>query len=275
MGLALAGAISGAGEAMGKGLLTLESGFIQSGLMKEREELEQKRLEKTFAHTERMANIAEERAAGREKRQFEHAEKLQGENLTAQREMNQARIGAGLVEKGMEVGSRKDLQTGELGVKREELTQRDKHHTEDLGQKGEQFKEELGERKTKNKQDYELGKGKIANERQHYKDWKEVYGKYADARMTKAEGGSGEKGDGSRSAVQYLGQIRQQIASLESARKSAAEDFNQARVDQIDSMLEDAWGEYQAVQEHVKGKLGIGAAPAPQGIVDPRKVPKQ
>jgi hypothetical protein len=278
MGLALAGALSGMGEGLGRGLFAMEQGFIQQGLMQEREKLEQARLEKTFAHTERMADIAESRAAGREQRQMTHAENLQAGQIASNERLNQERIGAGLTEKGMDVQSRKELQAGDLAQKDKELTQRGELATAELGQKKELATAELGQRKSEKEGELALGKSKLANEKQHYKDWKDVYSQYAQARMTKAEGGGSEKSSGHRDALNYLGQLRQQIAGLEKSRAAAAEDFNQARLDQIDSMLEDAYTEYQAVQGHVKSQIGIPGAPktgGPGGIVDPRKVQKK
>lgn len=64
-GLALAGMISGAGQAMGQGLVNMQQGFIQSGLLKERDEMENKRMLLTF----------------------EHAEKLQGQKIAAEQSM--------------------------------------------------------------------------------------------------------------------------------------------------------------------------------------------
>jgi hypothetical protein len=100
--LALAGAISGMGEGLGRGLFAMEQGFIQQGLMQEREKLEQARLDKTFAHAEGMEAMRATHAAG-----------LQQERIKADREMNQERMGAGLVEKGMGIQGQKDMQATE------------------------------------------------------------------------------------------------------------------------------------------------------------------
>jgi len=64
--LALAGAISGAGEAAGKALQTAQAGWIQSELLKERDRMEIRRLE-----------LMEQSATSREKRGYAHTETLE------------------------------------------------------------------------------------------------------------------------------------------------------------------------------------------------------
>lgn len=63
-GLALAGALSGMGQGLQQGLVNMQNGFIQSGLLKERDEMENKRLQLTFEHQEKLQTekIASDRA---------------------------------------------------------------------------------------------------------------------------------------------------------------------------------------------------------------------
>lgn len=63
-GLALAGAISGMGQGLQQGLVNMQQGFIQSGLLKERDEMENKRMLLTFEHAEKLqaGKIASEQA---------------------------------------------------------------------------------------------------------------------------------------------------------------------------------------------------------------------
>lgn len=63
-GLALAGAISGMGQGLQQGLVNMQQGFIQSGLLKERDEMENKRMLLTFEHQEKLQTekIASDRA---------------------------------------------------------------------------------------------------------------------------------------------------------------------------------------------------------------------
>jgi len=63
-GLALAGALSGMGQGLQQGLVNMQNGFIQSGLLKERDEMEDKRMRLTFEHQEKLQTekIASDRA---------------------------------------------------------------------------------------------------------------------------------------------------------------------------------------------------------------------
>lgn len=63
-GLALAGAMAGAGQGINQGLVNMQQGFIQSGLLKERDEMENKRMQLTFEHQEKLQSekIASDRA---------------------------------------------------------------------------------------------------------------------------------------------------------------------------------------------------------------------
>lgn len=267
MGLALAGALSGMGEGLGRGLFAMEQGFIQQGLMQEREKLEQARLEKTFAHNEQLASMREAGDNARAKLQADttlQAASMReagdtqrtGMTIEGQKDITNTREAGDTQRTGMTIAGQKEIHAGDNTARATE------------GEKDRAVRQE------KDRADTALGKQKLANEKQHYKDWKDVYSQYAQARMTKAEGGGGsEKSNDQRNAIQYLGQLRQQIAGLEKSRAAASEDFNQARVDQIDSMLDDAYTEYNAVQGHVKSSLGItGAASSggSGGIVDPR-----
>lgn len=67
--LAMAGVVSGAGQALEKGLGNLQAGFIQSSLQEERDKLERARLELTEGY-----------AASREQRGYDNQAKIQREN---------------------------------------------------------------------------------------------------------------------------------------------------------------------------------------------------
>lgn len=89
-GLALAGAISGMGQGLQQGLANMQQGFIQSGLLKERDEMENKRMQLTFEHQEKLQTekIASDRAI--------HADAL--ENA---KEINQTNVGMHIATTGM------------------------------------------------------------------------------------------------------------------------------------------------------------------------------
>lgn len=146
--LALAGALGGAGTGIGKGVENMESGFIQSGLLQQRDEMEARRMQMTFAHNEALAdkNIAATQALHATDRQ--HASDLQAAKIESERGMHQETIGANLTGKGMEINE----------------------------------KQKENEAKNKNEE------WKLRNEEQHNKDWKEVYGNLAEARKRVAEG---------------------------------------------------------------------------------------
>jgi len=255
--LALAGAISGMGEGLGRGLFAMEQGFIQQGLMQEREKLEQARLEKTFAHTERMADIAENRAAGREQRQMTHAENLQQQQIEANRAMNQERIGAGLVEKGMDVQFRKDLNESDLAQKDRVLQQKAEHDASELAQRKEEKQAETA-----------LGKEKLENERQHYNDWRTVFSQRYGVGTSKPS--ASVKTNDRRDAIQYLDQLRKHIIDMEKSKSSAIENMDQAGADRLSAMLDDAYEQYDALKDHINSSMGIQSKGASSGIVDPR-----
>lgn len=89
-GLALAGAISGMGQGLQQGLANMQQGFIQSGLLKERDEMENKRMQLTFEHQEKLQTekIASDRAI--------HADALQNA-----KEINQTNVGMHIATTGM------------------------------------------------------------------------------------------------------------------------------------------------------------------------------
>lgn len=74
--LAMAGVISGMGQGLDRGVLNMQSGIIQQGLMEQRQQWEAERLKQTFAHDVEMADLHEKRAGEREQRGYSHSEKL-------------------------------------------------------------------------------------------------------------------------------------------------------------------------------------------------------
>lgn len=89
-GLALAGALSGAGQGLGQGLANMQQGFIQSGLLKERDEMENKRMQLTFEHQEKLQ--AEKMASDRT---------MHEESLANAKDINQSNIGMHVTTTGM------------------------------------------------------------------------------------------------------------------------------------------------------------------------------
>lgn len=100
-GLALAGAISGAGQGLGQGLANIQQGFIQSGLLKERDEMENRRMQLTFEHQEKLQaeKIASDRALQSEKLASDRT--IHEETLANAKEMNQTNAGAHIAAAGM------------------------------------------------------------------------------------------------------------------------------------------------------------------------------
>lgn len=119
--LAFAGALSGAGQQMGQGLLNLQHGFIQSGLLNEREELERKRLQLTFEHAERLEGRREAHAGALQKSSQEFQAEQTDKTIEANRAMNRERIGAELTGKGMDLNERREQHQTEKTLKEKEL----------------------------------------------------------------------------------------------------------------------------------------------------------
>lgn len=97
-GLALAGALSGAGQGLSQGLVNMQQGFIQSGLLKERDEMENKRMQLTFEHQEKLQSekIASDRAI--------HSEALQNA-----KDINQTNVGMHIATTGMTNEANKEI----------------------------------------------------------------------------------------------------------------------------------------------------------------------
>lgn len=97
-GLALAGALSGMGQGLQQGLVNMQQGFIQSGLLKERDEMENKRLRLTFEHQEKLQTekIASDRAI--------HEETLQNA-----KDINQTNVGMHIATTGMTNEANKEI----------------------------------------------------------------------------------------------------------------------------------------------------------------------
>lgn len=195
--LAFAGALSGAGQAMGQGLLNLQQGIIQSGLIDQRQQLENQRMQLMLAHNEAMTDkrIAADRALQQEKLGGDIAlqsMREQGETgrvgmreqaATGRAAMEQeganqrvqTTVGGELARAGIhESGQDRRLERSESGA-----TQRAGMHEE-----GETTRQEKGLAARKAEKDAEntLAGRKLDIEEQHNKDWKEVYAKIAEAR---------------------------------------------------------------------------------------------
>lgn len=115
--LTTAGIISGAGAGLSKVADTALAGGIQSVLLNQREEQENKRLEKTQQFALEQAAQTEEFASAREKRGYAHAEGLLTKKGELERGLQQERIGADLVNKTQERASVEGIHAADRGSK--------------------------------------------------------------------------------------------------------------------------------------------------------------
>lgn len=109
VGLLLAGAVSGAGRGVQKGLETFQANVGMSALQQERHELELERLRLTEGY-----------AAAREQRGYEHAENLAQQQIEAQKAMHQESLGTNVLGTSMQLQTQRELKHDELAQRADE-----------------------------------------------------------------------------------------------------------------------------------------------------------
>lgn len=130
--LALAGMISGMGQGLERGVLNLQSGIIQSGLQKERQDWENERLRLTFEHQAALEDLRERRAGEREQRGYEHQEAMTGQQIGSAESIAEQNRTSTAARQQEELAAKKEMQGTELSAKKEDQTEDRKLKREEL-----------------------------------------------------------------------------------------------------------------------------------------------